>query len=244
MTRPITSNSKRKNGVILASIIVISVLAFFTFSSILSEANQFHLRSQLYSNTSIYEHAVKLIYPVVDDDGSLDIKRGVEGLYYSPDDDDDTVNDDDIMIQTENIWNPSLVSPEHIQQILTTKASKNAELLPSPVCHPHFNLALRDGKFNNQTKFKRIHLYHARKAGGSSMSQYFSTVARTYGLDYMATEWDKMEEPGYGEKDTFYVAHLREPVSFISNGLILQNEWRFHLTNNLTHIVCIGGSSY
>jgi hypothetical protein len=40
-------------------------------------------------------------------------------------------------------------------------------------------------------------------------------VAKKYGLEYQAREWGAMEEPGFGESDTFYVAHVREPVSFI-----------------------------
>ena len=231
------SHKRAKYQGVIASIVLIATLALLTFSLLLSEANQFQLRSKYFADTSIYEHSGIAVLPDISKDASLEMRRGVEGLYYLRDDDDATVQDD--MIGTDdfevafeeafraseaenegknstvdgNIWSPKLVSPEHIRQILSTEISHSAELLPSPACHPHFNLALPNGQFNNTTKFKRIYLYHARKAGGSSMSQYFSTVAKTYGLDYTAREWGSMEEPGFGDKDTFYVAHVREPVS-------------------------------
>ena len=223
---------------VIASIVLIATLALLTFLLLFSEANQFQLRSKYYTDTSIYEHAGISALPDASKDASLELRRGVEGLYYLRDDDDATVQDDMISAddfevafeeafrasETESddenstpddIWSPKLVSPEHIRQILSTEISQSAELLPSPACHPHFNLALPNGQFDNTTKFKRIYLYHARKAGGSSMSQYFSTVAKTYGLDYKAREWGSMEEPGFGDKETFYVAHMREPVSII-----------------------------
>jgi hypothetical protein len=234
MTDGSASATRHKNQGIFASILLIAILAFFTFSFISREANQFQLQSKYYGDTSMYEHVVTSIHPDVSMEASLEMRRGVEGLYYLRDDDDSTgsTEDDETMMDDfeaafeeafresememddknstiDDIWSPSLVSPEHIQQILSTETSKNAALLPSPACKPHFNLALPDGQFNNITKFKRIYLYHARKAGGSSMSQYFSRVATTYGLDYKAREWGSMEEPGFGEKDTFYVAHLR-----------------------------------
>ena len=236
--------TRHKNQGVFASILLIAVLVFISFSFISQEASQFQLRSKYYADTSVYEHVVKSIYSDVSpetQDVTLEMRRGVEGLYYIRDDDDAAATtDDDAMMNVDDfeaafeeafraselksndenvtsgdIWSPKLVSPAHIQQILSTETSKNAELLPSPACHPHFNLALSDGNFNNITKFKRIYLYHARKAGGSSMSQYFSTVAKTYGLDYFAREWGSMEEPGFGDKDTFYVAHVREPVSHV-----------------------------
>lgn len=241
------SNQPKNQGA-LASIILIATLAIVTFSYVSFEANQFKLVSKGNADTSIYEHVAISTPDDVSPDVTLEMRRGIEGLYYLRDDDasattdmndDATRNIDDFEAAFEeafreseldndesrtevhhvnstndiDIWSPSLVSPEHIQHILSTDTSKSAELLPSPACHPHFNLALQNGQFNNITKFKRIYLYHARKAGGSSMSQYFSHVAKTYGLDYMAREWGRMEEPGFGEKDTFYVAHVREPVS-------------------------------
>lgn len=259
MTDGISATPRRsKNQGIIASISVIAVLAFTTSSFISEEASQFQLRSKYYADTSIYDHVVQSIYPSVAyeaEDATLEMRRGVEGLYYLRDDDDDasaTTDDNALMnvddfeaafeeafrasesdgqsenVTTSNIWSPRLVSPQHIHDILATETSKSAELLPSPACHPHFGLALPDGQLNKITKFKRIYLYHARKAGGSSMSQYFSTVAKTYGLDYFSREWGSMEEPGSGEKDTFYVAHMREPVSLLSDCVF---QWKAQTCN-------------
>ena len=89
--------------------------------------------------------------------------------------------------------------------------------------------------------YHRIHIHlrkKARKAGGSSMSQYFSHVAKTYGLDYMAREWGRMEEPGFGEKDTFYVAHVREPVSLKDRCSFRKYKYVYH-----THSHSISDSS-
>lgn len=47
------------------------------------------------------------------------------------------------------------------------KVDKNKPLL-SPACKPHFKIALSDGSWSNQTKFKRLYFYHARKAGVSN----------------------------------------------------------------------------
>ena len=38
----------------------------------------------------------------------------------------------------------------------------------SPVCQPHFQLALPNGSWTNATKFKRLYFYHVRKAGVST----------------------------------------------------------------------------
>lgn len=45
------------------------------------------------------------------------------------------------------------------------------------------------------------------------MSHYFSEVAKKCELEYKAVEWSAMEEPGTWNDETFYVAHVREPVS-------------------------------
>ena len=42
------------------------------------------------------------------------------------------------------------------------------EIPPSPVCRPHFQLALPDGSWTSNTKFKRLYFYHVRKAGVSN----------------------------------------------------------------------------
>ncbi len=41
------------------------------------------------------------------------------------------------------------------------------DLLRSPSCKPHFDLALPDGHWTRSTKFKRLYFYHSRKAGVS-----------------------------------------------------------------------------
>ena len=86
---------------------------------------------------------------------------------------------------------------------------------PSPVCRPNLNAALPDWRWDNSTKFERIYFYHARKAGGTSLAQYFKEVAKYHGLEFVADEWNAAEEPGHNNvsgASTFYVTHLREPV--------------------------------
>ena len=223
----------KKQG-ILTPIILIAFLSAATFFFISSESSEFRSVSKYYADTS-YERVIRTIYPGNEEltDGVLEMRRGIEGLYLEDVDADDStlgydsvddfeaafeaafqasVPNKDVDAAAENPYQPKKISEQYIHQILSSETSKNAELLPSPACRPHFNLALPNGEFNNTTKFKRIYLYHARKAGGSSMSRYFSTVARQYGLEYKAREWGSMEEPGYADSETFYVAHIREPV--------------------------------
>jgi hypothetical protein len=87
----------------------------------------------------------------------------------------------------------------------------------SPACHPHFrHLSSKPSwAWSEDTKFKRLYFYHARKAGGTSLAHYFSMVARHHGLKFEHVEWLEAEEPGTHELPTFYVTHLREPVSRI-----------------------------
>eukprot|EP00574_Skeletonema_japonicum_P001359 CAMPEP_0201739416 /NCGR_PEP_ID=MMETSP0593-20130828/45773_1 /ASSEMBLY_ACC=CAM_ASM_000672 /TAXON_ID=267983 /ORGANISM="Skeletonema japonicum, Strain CCMP2506" /LENGTH=379 /DNA_ID=CAMNT_0048233687 /DNA_START=428 /DNA_END=1567 /DNA_ORIENTATION=- len=104
--------------------------------------------------------------------------------------------------------------------------AKDANALPlSPACYPHFNhystnTNNNNGQlsfsWNNNTKFKRILFYHARKAGGSSMNKYLVKVAQHYNIHLEWIEWNTMEEPGllqhFDKPDTFYVTHVREPI--------------------------------
>ena len=85
----------------------------------------------------------------------------------------------------------------------------------SPVCHPHFGVLSSNSTriWSNNTKFKRLYFYHARKAGGTSLTQYFKQVAQHRGLEFAHNEYVEAEEPGSHELPTFYVTHLREPVS-------------------------------
>ena len=85
----------------------------------------------------------------------------------------------------------------------------------SPACHPHFRYlsSSTSWAYSDDAKFKRLYFYHARKAGGTSLAHYFSMVALHHGLEFKHEEWYEAEEPGTNELPTFYVAHLREPVS-------------------------------
>lgn len=236
MNSATTARNRPTNQGILASIILLGILALLKFFLISSESIEFRSTSNYFRETSIYGRVVKNVYPEIS--GSmktdLELRRAVEGLYDFEDDDGDStagydsVDDFEAAFEDafkgsgtelnamEGPWGSRNFSLVHIKQILSSETSRDAEFLTSPACKPHFQLALPNGQFSNVTKFRRIYLYHARKAGGSSMSLYFSTVAKKYGLEYKAREWGAMEEPGFGESDTFYVAHIREPVSFIS----------------------------
>ena len=121
----------------------------------------------------------------------------------------------------------------------------------SPACYPHFNLYRNPnnnnngheggggGMWTNQTKFKRILFYHARKAGGSSVNKYLVKVAKYYNIKIEWIEWSTMEEPGtyyhhdgYYDIDndddggTFYVTHLREPIDRSISHFKYNGRWR------------------
>ena len=85
----------------------------------------------------------------------------------------------------------------------------------SPACHPHFRYLSSNTSwaYSDDAKFKRLYFYHARKAGGTSLAHYFSMVALHHGLEFKHAEWYEAEEPGTHALPTFYVTHLREPVS-------------------------------
>jgi hypothetical protein len=120
--------------------------------------------------------------------------------------------------------------------------------ITSPVCHPHFLAALPDKKTNNDTttttnggyywsnsvKFKRLYFYHVRKAGGTNLGRYFEKVAAQYGLTFTIVEYDNAEFPGshvvvdHDEEEdgaTFYVTHLREPISRSISHFKYQGRW-------------------
>ncbi|KAL3801888.1 hypothetical protein ACHAW5_008674 [Stephanodiscus triporus] len=84
----------------------------------------------------------------------------------------------------------------------------------SPACHPHFRYFSNETSraWSDDTKFQRLYFYHARKAGGTSLANYFAMVAHHHGLKFEHAEWFEAEEPGTHELPTFYVTHLREPV--------------------------------
>ncbi len=91
----------------------------------------------------------------------------------------------------------------------------------SPACYPRFSHLTSNTTWtwSNTTKFKRIYFYHTRKAGGTSLANYFSGVADHYGIEFDQGEWIEAEEPGTHELPTFYVTHLREPVSQSREGI-------------------------
>ncbi|KAL7463133.1 hypothetical protein ACHAXS_003519 [Conticribra weissflogii] len=158
-----------------------------------------------------------------DDDDAAD-HDGNNNYDNGSEDDDDVTNLNNETNFT-NYKNGGI--PPHIEEAISINRNNyNANPnLPSPACHPHFQLALPNGKWGNDTKFKRIYFYHARKAGGSSMHKYLASVARNYGIELKAVEWDGMEEPGTNEVDTFYVTHLREPVDRAISHFKYQGRW-------------------
>jgi hypothetical protein len=84
--------------------------------------------------------------------------------------------------------------------------SEELLLQQSPACNPNI-------RYSSETKkFKRLFFYHARKAGGTSLSYYFEKVAFHHGLIFKQGEGIEAEEPGTHKLPTFYVAHMREPV--------------------------------
>ncbi|KAL3803654.1 hypothetical protein HJC23_003708 [Cyclotella cryptica] len=92
---------------------------------------------------------------------------------------------------------------------------RQSESQRSPACHPHFQVASPPGEpltWSSSSKFKRLYFYHARKAGGTSLSYYFEKVARHHGLEFSSMEYLGSEVPGSHDETTFYVTHLRHPV--------------------------------
>ena len=78
---------------------------------------------------------------------------------------------------------------------------READEPASPACRPHFRAAVRsnDNKtwtWSSTAKFRRLYFYHTRKAGGTSLAEYFKRVAMHHGLEYEHMEWKEAEEPG------------------------------------------------
>lgn len=97
----------------------------------------------------------------------------------------------------------------------------------SPACHPHFRVASSSTwTWSETTKFKRLYFYHARKAGGTSLAEYFVKVAHHHGLEFAQDEWTEAEEPGTHDSPTFYVTHLREPIDRSISHFKYQGRWK------------------
>ena len=50
---------------------------------------------------------------------------------------------------------------------------------------------------------------------GTNLAKYLEKVAAHHGLEFKAVEFDMAEDPGSSDETTFYVTHMREPVSYI-----------------------------
>jgi hypothetical protein len=62
----------------------------------------------------------------------------------------------------------------------------------------------------------RLHFQHLRQ--GTNLKRYFQKVAAHHGLAFASDEFEAAEDPGSSDDATFYVTHMREPVSYkISN---------------------------
>ena len=48
---------------------------------------------------------------------------------------------------------------------------------------------------------------------GTNLKDYFKRVAAHHGLEFASMEFEMAEDPGSYDDATFYVTHLREPVS-------------------------------
>lgn len=123
--------------------------------------------------------------------------------------------------------------------LLSTSRSYKSD---SPACHPHFlsfSSTLQSSPASTSTTLDRFKVHHVMfcahslrqglsfssltaifeptllpQAGGKSLHDYFARVAKHHRLDFQAVEWTEAEDPGERD-DTFYVTHLREPVSIL-----------------------------
>ena len=94
-------------------------------------------------------------------------------------------------------------------------ASPNAQR--SAACNPSF--------LDQNRQIDRIFFAHMRKAGGTTLKHYFKKVAKEYGLSFRATEGIPPEMP-YSNSTTFYVTHLREPISRLLSTYKYEGRWK------------------
>ncbi|KAL3816243.1 hypothetical protein ACHAXA_002189 [Cyclostephanos tholiformis] len=126
----------------------------------------------------------------------------------------------------ESAWLPATVVETRKGIDIIPAPSSSSSSSSSPACKPHFQLALPGGTWTNASKFKRLYFYHVRKAGGTNLRRYFEKVASHHGLRFDVMEFGMAEDPGsHPDEPTFYVTHLREPVSRSLSHFKYQGRW-------------------
>jgi len=124
---------------------------------------------------------------------------------------------------------PQSIGARQRQQTTATTTTAASNHSHSPACRPHYKVALSDGSWTTNVKFKRIYFYHARKAGGTNLRFYLEKVAKHHGLEYEAEEFTMAEDPGHNSYNnntpTLYVANLREPVSRSISHFKYEGRW-------------------
>lgn len=174
----------------------------------------------------VYENnSISIDYQSVDHEDETTDDDDDDDVYYNIAKDIADADDDGIYDKiSERI--SSILGKNENDQIRSTLGGGNGTTnMISPACHPHFNLALPNNKWNNSTKFSRIYFYHSRKAGGSSIHKYLGKVADHYNIKLSYNEWTTMEEPGTYDNATFYVTHMREPIDRSISHFKFQGRW-------------------
>jgi hypothetical protein len=114
----------------------------------------------------------------------------------------------------------------------TTTASSTAmeDNNRSPVCQPYLPA---------DTTIRRIYFQHMRKAGGTSIRQYFQTVANVFNLEFECKESKLIELPG-SRNDTLYLTNLREPIARSISHYKFEYRWNCQdLVKNKTFVATI-----
>jgi hypothetical protein len=111
---------------------------------------------------------------------------------------------------------PTIFAKRQQKLYLGTQKARNKFGYSSPSC----TLQLDDGEPIN-----RIVFMHMRKAGGSSLRNYFRRVARDNKLAFMAEEgYIAGEFPGNVSK-TLYITHWREPIARAVSHYKYEERW-------------------